>query len=227
MFLEKLRAEKRKKNLEKDLATAMHQAAILSTYLPPDEVIKSLSEGNTVLAEEFRHINLSIGRGEDPEIALRHIAKKSGSVLFEKAADILAMGYRTGADISEPLIKIGDEISLRLQAQRERDVSLTIQKYTLLASAGFIVPLLLGIVSSFSQSMAAQFSGFDIGMGTGNDALISSAILGSRIYAAICAVLSSFFVTYLENKRWFFAVVYAAVLLPCSLVLYGVAGSLV
>lgn len=227
-IFEKIRFERRKKALEKDLPSAMNQAAILSSYLPIDEVICSLSAGDSVLSGEFKKIRAAIEKGEDPETALKRAAVKNKSELFEKAADILGIGCRTGAKIGASLVEVADDISERFKMQRESEVGLMIQKYTLLLAAGFIVPVILGLVSSFSQNMQLQFSGFGILPGGEiNKELASSAVLGTKIYVGICAVLSSFFVTYLENKKFVFAAAYISILLPCSLAFYGIASTLI
>ena len=105
---------------------------------------------------------------------------------------------------------------------RDRKASLLIEKFTLLAAAGIVVPLILGIVGGIVESFDLEsFSSLSLG---GLDVfarkkLLRTALDCNQVYLAEFVLLSSLFLGLQEND-WRKGILFALILLPLAFTVY-------
>ncbi|GEM_PF-4805916 len=214
---------KRKSEIEYYLTDALFQASSLSEFMGLDEVVKSLSESNYgALSEEFAIVYRQIKAGAPFESAIKHMIKRNNSRILERTMNLILMGYSTGADISQSLKEVAEDLSKTYDSYRQRAASLTVEKYTLLASASFIVPALIGL-------MISLVNGFDLsnlqelGLGLANDqksAILNNSMLGNQIYIILYSFIASIFIALQEN-RIEKSLIYITIITPLSYLVFA------
>jgi Flp pilus assembly protein TadB len=219
------KASRRRKGIEDALPGTLFQAASMASFVSMEEVIRSLADGNDKeLANEFRKACMQIDRGFPVKEALDDIARRNDSRILSRAMHLLKVGYSTGADISNALKEAAEDINETAEVIRDRNASVTIEKYTLLLAGGIIVPLILGTLISLVLSL--NLHGLqELGMGMDaatKEKILENSILGDQVYLVIYAVLASIFVAYQENANER-ALLYGSVLVPVSLLLFNLA----
>lgn len=215
---------KRTREIEYFLSDALYQASSLSSFASVEEILKSIAEsGYGSLSEEFEKAYREIQTGASFEDSLKNIVERNRSKLLEKCLGVLILGYQTGADISNALREIADDISQTFDIYRQRSVGMTVEKYTLLMAGGIIVPLLLGSMISLVQGLnLSSLAGLGFGLKESlKNSILHNAVIGNQIYIGIYAIISSVFVAFQENKIEN-ALTYSALILPSSLILFNV-----
>jgi hypothetical protein len=91
--------------------------------------------------------------GSNPVSVLTQWAERTPSVLISRALRLLQVGYQTGGNLSKALRATAGDLLSSFTLVRERAAMLSVQRYTLLASAGLLVPAILGLSLSFSAQL--------------------------------------------------------------------------
>jgi pilus assembly protein TadC len=221
-FWQAYQAGKRLKEIEGAVPDALLQASLFSQGTAVFEIIDYLSRGDGELGQEFAQALKEVKRGASVEEALQNLDQRLGSAKVGKLTSLLAQGEKTGANLSLVFKDMAEDLLELENLERERHAALVIEKFTLLAAAGLIVPLILGVVAGIVQGFNLDFfSGLSVG---GMDLmarkkLLRSALDANLVYLVEFALLSAFFLAFQENnlKK---AVFYALALLPLSLGVY-------
>lgn len=217
-------SNKKTREIEYFLSDALYQASSLSSFASVEEILKSIADsGYGPLSEEFEKAYWEIQTGASFEDSLKSMIKRNRSELLEKCLRVLILGYETGANISDALKEIAEDISQTFDLYRQRSASMTVEKYTLLMAGGIMVPLILGSMISLVQGLnLSALSGLGFGLKESlKNSILNNAVLGNQIYIGIYAIMSSVFVAFQENKIEN-ALVYSAIILPLSLILFNI-----
>lgn len=216
--LDEYRKEKKKKEIEKYLVDALYQASALSSFMPFEEIIKTLANSNYgILSNEFKITYNEIINGESVESALSRMTGRSESKLLEQAFNILIVGYKSGADISDTLREVAENLSRNFDMHHERVASLTIERFTLIAAVVFIVPLILGALISLISGLSTNAGILDF---SNSKIAFDDIKVGNYLYLGINTLICSFFIAFQENKKEK-TFIYLFVLLPVALLLFS------
>ncbi len=218
-FWELYRFEVRKRSIEGEVPNALLYASSLPRGTTALELLRAL-EGAKFgeLSKELGKAGKEIERGASPENALMGVAERNRSMVLRRAMSLLAQGESSGAEMSRVYRESAEDLLEMRNVVRERLAMTAVQKYTLLAAAGIVVPMVLGLVGGMAGRMDA-LSISELLEGAGSESLFEAAMLGNIIYLAEFSVIAAVFVGLLEGnlKK---AVLYAMFLLPASLAVY-------
>ncbi len=215
-------SEKRKKEKEEMVPDLLLQASVFPPQTPTSEIIEYLGkESFGALSKDFLKAGAKIRKGVSPEDALQMLGKESGSPAISRAASLLSVGHKTGADMGSLLRETAEDLLETQHIFREQQSSLLIEKITLIFAGGIVVPLIIGLSTGLVQGLdfPAELLG-ELGAGKeASEALLQAAVFGSRVYVAEYALLAAVFLSLQEGniKKSF---VYALFLLPLSLAFY-------
>jgi hypothetical protein len=137
--------DRRGKEIEENLSSALFQAAVHEKGTPIEKIIKDISKssyGN--LSKEFSIANKQIERGADVFIALKEISERNNSKILEIAIELLVKCYRVGKDIQLTIREMAEDIFEIESMLKERSAALSLQKYTILGGC-VLLPIILGI----------------------------------------------------------------------------------
>ncbi|MFA6048781.1 MAG: type II secretion system F family protein [Candidatus Micrarchaeia archaeon] len=214
-FLEYLR-QARRLELLRGLPIALLQMASFPRGSPVEKMISSVADSDSgAVSEEFSKIRARIVSGESVPSAL--CAQGTGKpAAFSRSLSLIAEGYKSGADLSQPLQALaGDLIGLREIAE-EAAAAFSLQKYTLLAGSAAILPGVLAVLLSLVSTLSAG------GIAEGGQApeLSSAFEFSMQAYLLAFAGLSSLFIASAEGaaRR---AVLYFSCLAPVSLLVFN------
>ncbi len=214
--------KKRSREMEKELIPSLYYASSVAHYSDTHEVMRKLSKGKDSLSREFRRAHLDVKNGSSVKKSLESMKERINSDLVKRAISMMIMGHETGADLSSALEEIAEEASQAAEINRERRVSSTIEKYTLLLAGGIIVPILLGSLTSVINSLEL---GPIITIGLGlpeavKESVKNNTLIGNQVYICLYSITASLFVAY-QEKEIEKALLYIAILLPLSLLLFN------
>ncbi len=224
-FHQVYKAERRKKAIERLVPDMLLQASMFPKGTPMTETMGYIANAKYgVLSDEFARALGETRKGASIEDALISMAKRNNSAVLDRALNLLAQGYASGADMSETFREAAEDMLETNSILRERTSSMVIEKYTLLFAGGLVVPLVLGLIVGLVKGLDfSMLADLEIGMGAaGRSALLEAALLANMLYISEYAVLASLFVANQENdiKK---SVIYAAVLVPLSIATYTLA----
>lgn len=177
-----------------------------------------------LLGKEFERACSEIQNGATVEKALQSMKKRCRSKVVDRMADLLVLGYESGADLSKVFREAAEDLFETQFLLQERQALLLVQKYTLLFAGGLIVPIVLGLVSGLIQRL--DFSALNL-MEIGLNApqrkeLLEATGIGTPLYLAEYALLAAFFVANQEGN-WKKGILYSAILLPIGLLAFWIA----
>lgn len=133
----------------RQMATALRAGVSMSEAM--DDVAKS-DYGS--LSEEFERTITQVRRGRPMGDALRGLANRSNSELFERAFFLVVEGMERGAELADVLEAVSDDIRETHSIQRERKATTMQQVMFLLAAALFAAPFITGLVLSLESVFA-------------------------------------------------------------------------
>ncbi|MDE1798743.1 MAG: type II secretion system F family protein, partial [Candidatus Micrarchaeota archaeon] len=186
----------------------------------------------------------SLQAGTNPVSVLSGWAARTPSVMLERALRLLQVGYSTGGSMAKALRETAADLFSSFALMQERASLLSVQRYTLLAAAGLLVPAILGLSLSFSAQVqsiglstgaSAIFSGDNstrigasaqapasapdtsspLPFASGSPSILKAALLSIGVYLLLNALLTAFFLSLLQGTRERF-VPYAAMLILLS-----------
>lgn len=221
-FWELYRFEARKRGMEEEIPNALLYASSLPKGTTATEMARALEGAKFgLLSYELGKAGKEIERGSSPENALMGIAERNKSMALRRTMSLLAQGESSGAEMSKVYRESAEDLLEMRNVARERLAMTTVQKYTLLAAAGFVVPVVLGLVGGMAGKMDSLSIG-ELLEREGSENLFGAAMLANVVYLAEFSVMAAVFVGLLEGnlKK---AVLYAMFLLPASFAVYHLA----
>ncbi len=173
--------ERRIGELEDSLPDALRQmSTALRAGVSMDEALEDVAQSNYgALSEEFERTLAQVRRGRPMKGALRAMARRTQSELFERAFYLVVEGMERGAELADVLEAVSDDIREIHTVQRERRATTMQQIMFLLAAALFAAPFITGLVLELGN----VFSSIEMGAGTGagGGATDTGASLSGRI----------------------------------------------
>ncbi len=214
--------EKRKRKREDLLPDLLLEGSVFCDQKSLLKTIHSFSNQDLpLLSEDFTRVYFDIKNGSSTEDALARNKKLNKSESYNRVIDLLIQGYSSGGRISELLRELAEDLMETKAIVKERQAIMLVTKYTLLLSAGIIVPAILGTVIGLVTGLGFETTK-DIGIGLSileRKELFSIAVIGTTIYIFEYCILSSFFLALQEgNKKQFW--IYLLILLPCGVVTF-------
>lgn len=199
-----------KTELEAGLPTALLMA---STYAAEsiEQVPSAIARaGMGKASEAFGRVDKLVKSGYSFEYSLARTASGAKSALFSLSCTFIAAAYKNGFEAGPALQKISKYVSDTLEMRRELASSLLVTKYTVLASAAFLVPfiisILLKIVGTFPESQSPA---------------LGAVLLSVQAYLVIFSAIGGFFVGLIEEDlpKGFSYALFCA---PVSLVVFAI-----
>ena len=214
--------EKRKRQKEELLSDLLLEASIFCDESSTEKTIKRIAmQDFPLLKEDFERAHAEIKNGAGVEEALKRIGALNKSKAYSRVVDLLIVGYKSGAKISELLKETAEDLLEARAILKERQAVMLVTKYTLLLSAGIIVPAILGLIIGLVGGLNFNSMG-ELGIGMGAEerkALFETAVSATTIYVFEYAALSAFFLALQEgNKKNFF--IYGLFLVPIACAIF-------
>lgn len=221
-LFELLKEEQRQKAIDSVLQDILLQASLFPKGTEITKILEYIgNQKHKYISTEFKIALKHIQKGFPVAKALQEITTRNKSKMLERVINLLIIGYKSGKEMSFVFSKISHYILKTQELERERYSSLAIQKYTLLLSAGVLVPMILSwiinIVANFDLS---SFSA--LGVIAYDPKMALYAKYATWIYIVELALISSFFISLIDgNKKktiWYFLII-----LPIALLVYVLA----
>ena len=217
------RRKKRIRLIENSLPEVFYQTSAIADFSSFEDMLKAVAENSEgAVSEEFIKAYNETRHGMSFKKAVSGIIERNKSGLIEKSLNVLISAYETGSDVSSCLLETADEIASEEEMMKEQSAGLIIEKYTLLLSAGLIIPLILGILSGVINSINLQLPAeLSAVTQTERDEFIKYAFYANHFYLLITGFISGFFIAYQSNspeKKW----LYAFALSACSLIVFKI-----
>lgn len=151
--------------LENALPDGLRQmSTALKTGMSIDAAIDDVAKSEFgPLSEEFERTLAQVRRGRSVQGALRAMAERTRSELYERAFFLTVEGMEKGAELASVLEAVADDIRNVHTIQRERRAATMQQVLFLLVAALFAAPFIAGLVIS----IGALFSNVGVGGGVG------------------------------------------------------------
>lgn len=211
--------EKRRDKVESHLPDVLEQLSTMSGLKNMDEIVGYLAETRLgAVSEEFAIANHILKRNLNLDLALRRMRARTESKSLDRVLKLLTEGAMRGVDVGDAAKKMAESLRNKHMIVEERSASLSLQRYTLLAAAAVLVPIILGVVWGISNSLAS-LSEMSMGGGVKFNPQKTQEILDVvrstfGLYVVIHAVEASFSVARQEGdikKSIFYIVPLAAI----------------
>ncbi|MGB9577525.1 MAG: type II secretion system F family protein [Candidatus Micrarchaeia archaeon] len=222
-FLEYAR-EKRRQEIEEALPSALFQIASFPSKTGIEKIIASVAKSDYgALSEEFARAKRLLDAGASVPEALESMSKRCNSRLVSRACALLSQSYKSGANLSQPLKEVAEDVFDLQAIARENASALSMQKYTLMAGA-VLVPLILGLLLNIVSSLDLGVSEFSAQSNAARQALLQAAVFGAQAYLVAFAAIASAFIAFQEGtpKK---AVLYFTAFFPVSLLAFALVQS--
>lgn len=207
--------QRRVRELEEDLPDALRQmASTLRAGVGLSAAMEDVGKsGYGALSQEFRRATAEVRRGRSLDGALKALARRSYSDLFERSFRLIVEGIEHGAALADVLESVANDASEIQSVQRERRAAVTQQVLFLTAASVFAAPFIAGLVievSSMFSAMGAAAAG-GAGLGGGATMALPSGIgVIIMLYIIIQAAISSLAVGVIRYGRISKGVMYTA-----------------
>lgn len=220
--------EYRKRQKEEMLSDLLLEASVFCDESSMEQTIRKIAQADfELLSKDFKQAQIEIKNGASIQDTLKRIKELNQSRAYTRVIDLFLEGYESGARISDTLKETAEDLLKTKAILKERQAVMIVTKYTLLLSAGIIVPAVLGLISGLVSGLNFYSIG-EIGLGMDKEvrkALFENALLGTNIYIFEYAIISSFFLATQEgNKKNFW--IYALILAPVSIIIFTIAKTL-
>jgi flagellar protein FlaJ len=216
-----LAEEERQRQIEDEIPDMLLLASSIPDNARIDKLVDFISNNsNGPLKKEFNLAKNRIELGMPPEEALEKISERNSSKGLSRSIGMIINSIKSGADMSKAFRETAEDFIETNSITRERMAAMSLQKYTIIASC-IIVPFVFAMVTSMVFKM--DFSGInELGIGANEvtrKELLNAAEIGSIIYIAEFAIISSIFLGFQESrpKKSF---LYAIILLIAGFIVY-------
>jgi pilus assembly protein TadC len=220
--------EKRKRKREELLPDLLLEGSVFCDQKSLLKTIHSFSKQDiNFLSSDFERIYFDIKNGSSIKDALNRNKRLNKSESYNRVIDLLLQSYSSGGAVSQLLRELAEDLMESKAIIKERQAVMLVTKYTLLMSAGLIVPAILGTVIGLVLGLGIDsMSTTGIGLSVvAREELFFIATISTTVYIFEYVVLSSFFLAVSEgNKKQFW--IYLLILLPTSIVAFTFAKSL-
>ena len=218
-MLEGYSQSRRAADLEENLPAALFRMSSLSPGAPFEALIGSAAgEGLGEAGRAFSRVSAMLKAGYPARQSLLETAGGYDSESFRRTASLLASLHDSGGELAPAVHAIAEDSFELQQLSREAAAVLSMQKYTLLAAAGFIVPFVFATLLEASRSLAEASTDPPAAA-----AILASFALAGQVYLLIFSCISCCFIALSEGnlKK---AVAYCCVVAPLSLLVFRAAG---
>ncbi len=217
--------ESKKSRKELLVPDCLLQASMFPEKTDIVKIIKYLGKAEYgLLSKEFEKAHSEILKGTSVKQAFKNMKKRNNSRTIDRMCNLLIQGYESGTNMQNLFKEAADDLLETNSIIRERVSAMVIEKYTMLFAGGIIVPAVLGLIVGMIQGFNfSYFAGMDFGMSQNErKELLEAALLGNQVYIIEYALITSFFLALQEHDKKK-AIVYAAFLLPMSIIAYNLA----
>ena len=126
---------------ESRLSDALYTAASTHRLLSAEKMLSSLAKGGFGrLSDSFALALHRQKAGDSFAASMAAAAAHCPSVLVERAFSLLVVAYETGANMYSALRSAAEDVVAFFTLVRERSAMLSMQRYTILAASGALVP---------------------------------------------------------------------------------------
>ncbi|MFN3909673.1 MAG: type II secretion system F family protein [Candidatus Anstonellaceae archaeon] len=174
-----------------------------------------------ILVKEAKEVLLQIKAGANPLDVLKKWQENTPSMLLIRSIKLILIGYVSGGNMQKSLRAAAEDILSAFNLSRERTALISLQTYTLLASASLLVPIILSVSLSFAEQLMDISQGSDIGIlsAKSQQKLIENAKIAIPIYLFINSAAVAFAISNFQNSRQKF-ILYFIILAAVSELVY-------
>ncbi len=223
-------SDKRMEEIERHLPDALFAVSSLPKSTRLEDLFAVIERaGYGPLSVEAGKTKKQIGANLSVDAVLEDLGSRNKSPMLTRACAMLRHVFSTNS--FGQLNKLGEDMLQFVEVRRERAGLLSMQKYTLVFG-GLLVPLILKITLNLLQSMA-EFFVSDAGVGTssGVGEAIGGASAGTApqldfafslvpAYLIIYALLASFYIANIDERRSQSALYFLAIVVVGLLTFY-------
>ncbi|MCX6804393.1 MAG: type II secretion system F family protein [Candidatus Diapherotrites archaeon] len=217
-FFHDLLFEKRKRQREELLPEVLLEASLFCDETSAERTIKKISEQDFLyISSDFKLAIKEINNGGSVEGALERIKLLNKSKPYSRVIDLIIQGYKSGAKMSEMMKETVEDLLESKAIISEKQAVMLVSKYTLLASAGLIVPAILGLIIGLVLGLNFESIGeLSLGLSASERKnLFETAVLATTIYVFEYATLAAFFLALQEgNKKN--SIIFGLILIPVA-----------
>lgn len=214
------------RKMERIIPTVLSKAALLQQGPRYDYLIdRGCDPLYAPLNEVFEKVRGRLQSGSSFSQALREESLVQSSFLIRRMLILLAHGFDAGVDLRQVLSDTAHYMRERFSQLDEQASEVWVERMTLLASAGILIPFMSGSLAGLSTGSMNGPMMEQMGFGMVNQALVEAIHSGVAILQVELIVIASLLAAFLEGKP-IKAVLYIAVLWPLSQVVWWIAGGM-
>lgn len=207
--------ERETARMERILPDSLVLLAALPVSLSFERRLDEITRTTPVpLQGEWSRVQARIEKGDSIPDSLQGLGENRESRAFQKTRHLLARAYESGWPLAAPASALAHELLVTQSLVEERRAVLLVEKYTLLAAGGLLVPLLLGIMLGVMDQLPAPADS-SLGLGSSSGEITEIIPFAVRGYLLFYAALAGIFVGLLDGQR-VRGLGYAALLIPLS-----------
>ncbi|MBI5224813.1 hypothetical protein HY989_02995 [Candidatus Micrarchaeota archaeon] len=189
--------------------------------LPFEYPIFELSKTQGMLGKKFLEAKRQIDLGFSTEYAILAMIESCKSHIAKRAIGLILDEYRTGGDYKQAYLSFGSDLLQIQKLQSENATANIMQKYTLLASIGVLIPSIIAILIGFVSGIG--FSNSDPLVANAKNEILPSIVAAIQIYLILLAGIGSAIIALQEGKLKK-APIYFCILSACSLLIFNLLG---
>ncbi len=185
--------ESRVEKIEEALPDALLGVSGLPKNYGIEKIFERLALARDALGAEAGKTLRQLRANVSAEKALADLWERNRSFMFRRMGELMLNSHLAGANISEKMHEMAEDLLKFGELRRERENALSMQKYTLILGA-FIVPLIL----TTSLSLASQITA--LMEQKGNEEVVALAPGVISAYVIIYAALSALYISHSEDR---------------------------
>lgn len=215
LFLKKTEEYKKKQLFLKQFPEFLLQLSSYLKYLPLEKALKRIETAEP-LKHKLNVFSTRLNTCKDVSYATE-VFRDSENRFVKLASRMIELTYKTGKEMTYLIQLLGKEMIKDYLRKKDTEIGMLIERYTLLIGGGLLVPAILGIAFSFSQSLNLNFP--DLGITSKN---INPIIyLANRIYLCAYSIIVGTFLGKGKNR-----IIYITVLLFTTQEIFTVASGI-
>jgi hypothetical protein len=200
LFLKKTKESREKQLIFKQFPEFLLQLSSYMKYLPLEKALEKI-EVEEPLKQKLNEFSTRLRSSRDISYATE-VLRDSENTLIKLAARMIEIAYRTGKEMTYLIQSLGKEMIKDYLRNKDMEIGMLIERYTLLIGGGFLVPAILGIAFSFSSTLNIDFPEVSI---TQNDSIIHATLLANRIYLTTYSIIIGSFLGSGKNRLLYIA----------------------